>query len=420
LARRPLLLGRAATGAGLCVLALGLASCSNSGPTVSAPTTTTSGGGGHHAATSTTSTTGAPRTAGTALSWGEVGSKGKLPGGHRRPVPVTGILGTVTSIATSNSDSYALTSAGQVWAWGAGAMGELGNGTTPQVTADAVQVEFPPGVTITSLPNPMPFDGGLAIDSQGDLWGWGVNTANELCLPGPSVVLRPTQLPVHGVTLATGAARHIMFDAGGTVYACGQGQSGQLGTGTFRRAPTPVAVVGLPAVGVKALTSSWMGSGALMDDGSYYDWGYNATGQLGNGTTTNSAVPVHVPLPAPVAQASMGGSTAANGQTIVLLTNGDVWTWGNGAFGQMGNGTTVSSLSPIQVTPHGGARWVFVNSGGYASYAIDATGTLWSWGRNDAGQLGTGRRPAPTATPIHVGVTMTQVSSTADNVAGLR
>jgi hypothetical protein len=179
-------------------------------------------------------------------------------------------------------------------------------------------------------------------------------------------------------------------------------------------------VVGLPAVGVKALTSSWMGSGALMDDGSYYDWGYNATGQLGNGTTTNSAVPVHVPLPAPVAQASMGGSTAANGQTIVLLTNGDVWTWGNGAFGQMGNGTTVSSLSPIQVTPHGGARWVFVNSGGYASYAIDATGTLWSWGRNDAGQLGTGRRPAATATPIHVGVTMTQVSSTADNVAGLR
>ncbi len=61
-----------------------------------------------------------------------MGSKGKLPGGHRRPVPVTGIPGKVTSIATSNSDSYALTAAGQVWAWGAGAMGELGNGTTPR------------------------------------------------------------------------------------------------------------------------------------------------------------------------------------------------------------------------------------------------------------------------------------------------
>ncbi len=190
----------------------------------------------------------------------------------------------------------------------------------------------------------MPFDGGLAIDSQGGLWGWGVNTANELCLPGPSVVLRPTQLPVHGVTLATGAARHIVFDAGGTVYACGQGLSGQLGTGSFGKSATPVAVVGLPAVGVKALTSSWMGSGALMNDGSYYDWGYNASGQLGNGTTTNSAVPVHVPLPAPVAQASMGGSTAANGQTIVLLDERRCLDLGQRSFGQMGNGTTLSSL----------------------------------------------------------------------------
>ena len=422
MAQRRTLLGRAAAGAGLGALALVLVGCSNSGPTVSAPTTTTSAVG-HHTKPSTPgtpATSAAPATAGEVLSWGAVGSKGKLPGGHRRPVPVAGIVGTVTSIATSNSDSYALTSAGQVWAWGAGAMGELGNETTPQVTERAVQVDFPAGVTIRSLANPMPFDGGLAIDSQGGLWGWGVNTASELCLPGPQVVLRPTQLPVHGVTLATGAARHIVFDAGGTVYACGQGLAGQLGDGSFRRAPTPVAVVGLPTVGVKALTSSWMGSGALMSDGSYYDWGYNASGQLGNGTTTNSAVPVHVTLPASVAQASMGGSTAANGQTIVLLTNGQVWTWGNGAFGQMGNGSTVSSPSPLQLMPPGSARWVFVNSGGYASYAVDAAGTLWSWGRNDVGQLGTGRTPSTTATPLDVGVTMTRVSSTADNVAGLR
>jgi alpha-tubulin suppressor-like RCC1 family protein len=333
---------------------------------------------------------------------------------------VAGIPGTVTAIATSNSDSYALTSSGKVWAWGAGAKGELGNGTVPLVTARAVEVDFPAGVTIASLPNPMPFDGGLAIDSQGNLWGWGVNTAEELCLPGPAVVLRPTQLPVHGVTLATGAARHIVFDAGGTVYACGQGQSGQLGDGKFGRSATPIAVVGLPALGVTSLTSSWMGSGALMSDGSYYDWGYNAAGQLGNGTTANSALPVHVPLPAPVAQVSMGGSTGANGQTLALLTDGEVWTWGSGTSGQMGNGTFTSSPTPIQVVPPGGTHWVFVNSGGYASYAIDAAGTLWSWGRNDVGQLGTGRLPKTTATPLHVGTRLTRVSSTADNVAGLR
>ena len=53
-----------------------------------------------------------------------------------------------------------------------GSNGELGNGSTPLYVRTAVQVEFPAGVTITSLPNPMPFDGGLAIDSRGNVWGW--------------------------------------------------------------------------------------------------------------------------------------------------------------------------------------------------------------------------------------------------------
>ena len=361
----------------------------------------------------------APRS--TVYRWGVVGNRGAITRLERdSPTPVAGIKGKVVQIATSNSDGYALTSTGIVYGWGVNSYGELGDRRLTPYETKAVKVDFPAGTRITQLADPMPFDAGLAIDSDGNLWGWGVNTANELCLSGPSVVTRPTQLPVHGVTLATGAARHVVFDAGGTVYACGQGLAGQLGDGTFTRSATPVAVVGLPAGSVKALTSSWMGSGALMSNGSYYDWGYNAAGQLGNGTTTKSAVPVLVPLPGPVAQASMGGSTAANGQTVVLLTNGQVWTWGNGTFGQMGNGTTQSSSTPVQVLPHGGAGWVFVNSGGSASYAIDATGTLWSWGRNDVGQLGTGRKPKTTATPLHVGVTMTKVSATADNVAGLR
>ena len=244
MARRRPFPGRATPLGGLALLVVVLvgcvlAGCAQSGPTVAAPATSSTVG--HHA--------GRPRPSGTVLSWGAFGSKGKLPGGHRRPFPVAGIPGEVTAIATSNSDSYALTDAGQVWAWGAGAMGELGNGTTPLESTPAVRVDFPAGITIRSLPNPMPFDGALAIDTRGNLWGWGVNTADELCLPGPAVVVRPTKLPVHGVTLATGAARHIVFDAGGTVSACGQGQSGQLGDGTFGRSATPVAVVGLPAVG---------------------------------------------------------------------------------------------------------------------------------------------------------------------------
>jgi alpha-tubulin suppressor-like RCC1 family protein len=333
---------------------------------------------------------------------------------------VSSITGSVVQIATSNSDGYALTSAGQVFAWGAGKKGELGNGTTVRSSRDAVRVDFPAGVRITSLPNPMPFDGGLAIDSTGHVWGWGVNSANELCLPGTAAVLRPVRLPLSGVTLATGAARHNLFYAHGTLYACGQGQSGQLGNGSFGRAATPTAVSGLPAGGIAALTSSWQGSGALMKDGSYYDWGYNASGQLGDGTTTNSAVPVRVNLAAAVTQVFQGGSTLNNGQTMALLANGELWAWGNGADGQLGTGSFTNALVPVHVPFPSGESFVAVNSGGYASYAIDATGKLWAWGSNSAGQLGTGSGTASQPTPVAVGLAATEVSSTADNVAVLQ
>ena len=95
-----------------------------------------------------------------------------------------------------------------------------------------------------------------------------------------------------------------------------------------------------------ALTSSWEGSGALLSNGAYYDWGYNAAGQLGNGTTTDSAVPVQVALPAAVRQVFQGGSGAKNGQTVAILANGSVWAWGDNDRGQLGDGTRVELGRP--------------------------------------------------------------------------
>jgi alpha-tubulin suppressor-like RCC1 family protein len=336
------------------------------------------------------------------------------------PTPVAGVSGQVVQIATSNSDGYALTSSGTVWAWGVASYGELGNGTTPAYSTRAVRVDFPAGVKIASLANPMPFDGALAIDSHGHAWGWGFNPNGDLCQSG-SMVLRPAELSLGDVTLATGARTHTLFSSGGKVYACGSGQYGVLGTGSTADSSVPVPVVGLPSTAhVTALTSSWEGSGALLSTGAYYNWGYNAAGQLGNGTTADSAVPVPVTLPAGVRAVFQGGSGAKNGQTVAILSNGSVWAWGSNDRGQLGDGTRVGSDVPVRVEVPPGATFVRVNSGGYASYAIDSFDRLWAWGENTSGQLGTGGQPAMASRPVNVGIRLMQISSTAQNVAGLQ
>jgi alpha-tubulin suppressor-like RCC1 family protein len=357
----------------------------------------------------------------TVFRFGVVGNRGAIKQLQRdQPTPVRGISGRIVQIATSNSDGYALTSNGEVWAWGVASYGELGNGTHPAYSTRAVKVDFPAGVRIASLANPMPFDGALAIDSHGHVWGWGLNANGDLCLSA-LIELRPSELALSGVTLASGARTHSLFSSRGKVYACGSGAYGVLGTGSTTSSSTPLLVVGLPSTArVTALTSSWEGSGALLSNGAYYNWGYNAAGQLGNGSTVDSAVPVEVMLPAAVRQVFQGGSGAKNGQTVAILATGSVWAWGDNDRGQLGDGTRVSSDVPVRVDVPKGVTFVTVGSGGYASYAIDRSGQLWAWGDNRSGQLGIGSVVVVATKPVSVGIRMTQVSSTAQNVAGLQ
>jgi alpha-tubulin suppressor-like RCC1 family protein len=356
----------------------------------------------------------------TVYRFGVVGNRGKIAQLElKKPTVVAGITGDVVQIATSNSDGYALTSTGTVWAWGVASYGELGDGQTRPYSTRAVKVDFPAGIRILALPNPMPFDGALAIDSSGHVWGWGLNGDGDLCLPG-LVNLRPRRIPLSDVTLATGARTHSLFDSHGKVYTCGSGDAGERGTGSTATSSKPTAVVGLPrGARVAALTSSWEGSGALLSNGAYYDWGYNAAGQLGDGNTTDSDVPVHVKLAAKVRQVFQGGSGPTNGQTVAILSNGSVWTWGDNRRGQLGNGTTTSSDTPVRVHVPAHVRFVKINSGGYSCYAIASSGRLWAWGGNQNGQLGAGSSAHIETRPIDVGIRLTQISSTASNVAGL-
>jgi alpha-tubulin suppressor-like RCC1 family protein len=194
--------------------------------------------------------------------------------------------------------------------------------------------------------------------------------------------------------------------------------AGELGDGSRASSPRPVPVAGLPS-GVVSLVSSWQGSGALLSDGSYYDWGFNKEGQMGDGTTLDALVPVRVALPGRVVQVWQGGSNARNGQTLALLAKGSVWAWGAGSLGQLGDGTAQSSSVPVRVDLPARVPFSQICSGGDTSYALSSSGVLWSWGGNLFGQLGEGSGVLRLVPEPVDGVRLAQISATATNVAGL-
>jgi alpha-tubulin suppressor-like RCC1 family protein len=220
------------------------------------------------------------------------------------------------------------------------------------------------------------------------------------------------------VTLASGQNNHaIYYTSTGQLYACGDNNAGQLGDGTFTSSISPVLVTGLPAEQVISVQTAWEDSGALMADGTYWDWGYNKAGQLGDGSTSASDVPVQVSLPAAVTAVSQGGSLSDNGQTVALLSNGSVYSWGENAYGQLGTGAFKHHQSlPVATVVPTGITFVSVNSGGASEYAIDSTGDVWAWGQNNEGQLGIGSTENESS-PVSVGIDASQVFSIAQDVA---
>ena len=147
------------------------------------------------------------------------------------------------------------------------------------------------------------------------------------------------------------------------------------------------------------ITSIWGGGGSeqivLRSDGTVWDWGLNSAGELGNGTTNNSALPLQVVGPGGVGYltsitAIMGGEL----HNFALRSDGTVWSWGFNYFGQLGDGSTNwgnftnRSTTPVQV--FGLTSVKSLGGRGYHSLALKNDGTIWCWGDNASGQLGIG------------------------------
>jgi alpha-tubulin suppressor-like RCC1 family protein len=339
--------------------------------------------------------------------------------GHGKLSPVAVHLpGPVAEVGTSNSAEYALLANGTVWAWGVGTRGELGDGSTLS-SATPVRVKFPAGVRIASIPaNSMPWDTAFAIDTTGHVWGWGANRGGELCLGNRQSHSIPVKLPLSRVTAVAGADQHTSYDAGGILYSCGGNNVGELGDGGTKASQVPVRVHGLSGRSVTALVSGFNNIGALLSNGQYYDWGWNGGGQLGKGTAGGfSDVPVRVKLPAAVTQAAQGGNDPRTGHTLVKLSNGAVYAWGTNGAGQLGTANPGPKRSPVRIFPPAGVTYRSLAAGADSSYAVSTTGHVYAWGGNYAGQLGDGSRTASRKPVLVESHATSLISTTSTEVA---
>ena len=291
---------------------------------------------------------------GTVWAWGDNYS-GALGDGTNNdsniPVAVS-LLTNVTAISAGGGNfSLALKNDGTVWSWGSNYKGQLGVGTTLN-TNIPTKIPWLSGIVKISAGG----DHSMALKNDGTVWTWGYNQhgqlGNGLMMPNSIGIGLDSNIPVQvsGISnIISISAGHLMSYAlrdDGKVFSWGQNVYGQLGDGTTTRAHTPVL---LSLSNVQAIEAGGSHCLFLLDNSNLMSVGQNVNGQLGNGTTT----PFSTPNSSPIQVNSISGVTeisAGGGTSIAKKSDGSIWMWGDNSDGRFGNGTTTNSSIPVQIT----------------------------------------------------------------------
>ena len=204
-------------------------------------------------------------------------------------------------------------------------------------------------------------------------------------------------MPLLGATkVVAGDSHSCVLTSSGGVKCWGVNSFGQLGDGTTTKRLNPVDVVGLTS-GVAAIAVGANHTCALTSIGGVKCWGYNHDGELGDGTTTDRH------LPADVATLASGAVAIATGMlhSCVVTSNGGAKCWGENSNGQLGDGTTTSRLTPVDVFGQTGGVAV-IAAGGRRTCSVTSSGGAKCWGANYVGQVGDGSSGNDRLTPVDV------------------
>jgi alpha-tubulin suppressor-like RCC1 family protein len=335
---------------------------------------------------------------GTVWTWGK-NSQGQLGRNDSAlvdqltPVMVPG-LNNVIGISAGFEHCLAVKADGTVWAWGRNAEGQLGQGYTGSGIDHPVQVTMP-GTNnhCTAVAAGGYHSLAIAAGDGGTLFAWGQNDQGQIGKGGTSTSVQTPYVVTSGARfIAAGKSFSMYIDAYGQVYGFGDNTFGQLGNnavyGIFdpKRETSKVAAIGA----TNALTLSCGLNHTLMTNagGVAYAWGSNEKGQIGNNSATGTGAKVTTPT-------SLRGATrvVAGGNHSMLVTpSGSVYTWGDNTSGQCRLPTSTTLFSNPQLLDglsYPQQRALFGGIGDHTLFVLD-NGQVQGWGKNDAGQLGTG------------------------------
>ena len=290
--------------------------------------------------------------------------------------------------------------------WGEGANGALGNGSTNNKYTPA-EIDMSGALAGKTIKQVSVGDWNtcaIASDDRVYCWGYGVSFG-DLGNGTFSQSNVPVAVSTSGVLagkkikqISVGFENVCAIDSDGKAYCWGNGAFGALGNGSTVRSNVPVAVATsgvLAGKKIKQVTASYFHTCAIASDKEAYCWGDNTDGQLGDGSTAQSNVPVAV-LPPQGMTPPLGGqfkqiSAEGGNRTCAIAYGDDAYCWGEGRYGGLGNNSTANSKRPVPVLMSGilaNKRIKQISSGVYRTCVIASDNQIYCWGRNSHGQFG--------------------------------
>jgi alpha-tubulin suppressor-like RCC1 family protein len=330
--------------------------------------------------------------------------------------------------------TVAIKADGSLWAWGGNSSGQLGNGSNTDSDIPLQIGNDTDWLSIKAGPRHV-----LATKSDGTLWSWGENTFGQLGI-NSRILQFTTPQQVFTDTdwqkIAAGSVHSLALKSNGTLGAWGSRGSGQLGTGNTSTGSNRFPVqVGSDADWLSIAAGNFH-TLAIKTDGTLWVWGDNNSGQLGDGSQFKTYIPVQIGTDTNWLDISGGdfysiglksdgtlwawgtnffgqlglgedafsiftphkigldsdwqAMVASYRHVLAIKTDGSLWAWGDNEQGQLGDGTTIDKATPVQIGSERNWQHLSTSLSGDHSLAIKSDGTLWAWGKNEDGQLGTG------------------------------